>query len=238
MRFQATTLQGSPGPLAVWEYPNTDHRYVLGADTAEGLEHGDYSCAQVIDLSTGLQVAVWHGHIEADLFGEEIDRLGRWYCNALVGVESNNHGLTTITTLRRLGYPMMYRKRTLNSARTKQTMEYGWRTTITSKPLMIDELGMALRNDELKLRDKSTVKELRTYVRDEKGRTNGSPYDDRVMALAVANQMRKVAFQPEYVTVVDDYWTGDWWARQGQEPKGEWIIGGESVRHSSASWQA
>jgi hypothetical protein len=210
--------------------PNDQHRYVLGADTAEGLEHGDYSCAQVLDLSSGVQVASWHGHIEADLFGEEIDRLGRFYGLALVCVESNNHGLTTITTLRRLGYPMLFRARSLNRAKTKQTMEYGWKTTTTSKPLMIDELAMALRNHEIQVRDKRTIAELRTYVRDEKGHTNGSPYDDRVMALAVANQMRKYAFQPEYVPVVDDYWTGAWWARQGTDQGQTWVLGKHSVR--------
>ena len=28
---------------------------------------------------------------------------------------------------------------------------------------------------------------------------SGSPYDDRVMALALANQMRKYAYEPEYM---------------------------------------
>lgn len=233
IEFRKSNLLGSPGPLAVWEWPNDTHRYVLGADTAEGLEWGDYSCAQVLDLSTGQQVAVWHGHIEADLFGEEINSLGFFYNQALVGVESNNHGLTTITTLRRLAYPMLFRKRVLNTARNQQTMEYGWRTTRTSKPLMIDELAMALRNDELELYDQPTVAELRTFVRDEKGQMRGSPFDDRVMALAVANQMRKYAFQPEYVPVVDDYMTGAWWERQLQpERAADFVIGRSAERRS------
>ena len=42
---------------------------------------------------------------------------------------------------------------------------------------------------------------------------SGSPYDDRVMALALANQMRKYAHEPEYVEDADDYWTVDWFAR-------------------------
>jgi hypothetical protein len=42
---------------------------------------------------------------------------------------------------------------------------------------------------------------------------SGSPHDDRVMALALANEMRQYAFMPEFVQKVDDYWTIDWWAR-------------------------
>jgi hypothetical protein len=94
------------------------------------------------------------------------------------------------------------------------TQEFGWRTTRTSKPLMIDDLGMALKNDELVLRCKDTLAELRTFTRNDKGSMSGSPYDDRVMALALANQMRKYAFVPEFVQEIDDSWSFDWWRRQ------------------------
>tara|TARA_B100000700_G_C14342042_1_gene533133 strand:- start:33 stop:332 length:300 start_codon:yes stop_codon:yes gene_type:complete len=79
---------------------------------------------------------------------------------------------------------------------------------------MIDDLGMALKNEELVLHDEFTLQELRTFTRNERGTMSGSPHDDRVMALALANQMRKYAFIPEYVQEVDDTWTFDWWRRQ------------------------
>lgn len=41
----------------------------------------------------------------------------------------------------------------------------------------------------------------------------GSPHDDRVMAIALANQMRQYAFMPEFAPKMDDYWTVDWFAR-------------------------
>jgi hypothetical protein len=62
---------------------------------------------------------------------------------------------------------------------------------------------------------------------------SGSPYDDRVIALALANQMRKYAFAPEYVQKVDDYWTVDWFARQAQRDSAvgpDLRIGGNTVR--------
>lgn len=218
----------------VWEAPNPQEAYVFGADVAEGLEHGDFSSAHVVALSTGLVVATYHAHIEADLFGDELFKLGWWYNAALAGVEINNHGLTTVTALRRLGYPRIYRRRRLNSsAGATPTMEFGWRTDKTTKPLMIDELAMDLRNGELGLRCGYTLGELRTYQRDERGGMSGAPFDDRVISLAIANQMRKYAQQPEYAQKTDDYWTIDWWARQGTESSSSsatWRLGGRSCR--------
>ena len=118
--------------------------------------------------------------------------------------------------LRQLGYPRLFRKRTLNKVSNRVTQEYGWKTTRTSKPLMIDDLAQALKNEELVLHCDSTLAELRTFVRNDKGGMSGSPYDDRVMSLALANQMRKYAFVPEYVEQIDDSWTFAWWRRKTQ----------------------
>ena len=199
--------------LTVWREPEANHIYCLGVDTAEGLVHGDYSCAQVLDVRSGEQVAIWHGHIPPDTLANEVYNLALWYNDGLTCVESNNHGLTTLVQLRHLGHPNLFRKRSLNQATTKVSQEFGWKTTRTTKPLLIDDLGMALRNNELKIHDRFTLAELRTYVRNERGTMSGSPHDDRVMALALSNQMRQYAFMPEYSTKTDDYWTVDWFMR-------------------------
>ena len=44
--------------LTVWREPQGHVPYCIGVDTAEGLVHGDYSCAQVLEVRTGEQVAV------------------------------------------------------------------------------------------------------------------------------------------------------------------------------------
>ena len=199
--------------LTVWREPVAHRAYCLGVDTAEGLAHGDYSCIQELDVRSGEQVAIWHGHIPPDTLATEVYRMALWYNDALTCVESNNHGLTTIVQLRNMGHPNMFRKRTLNTTMARVSQEFGWKTTRTSKPLLIDDLGMALRSGELTIHDRYTIAELRTYTRNERGSMSGSPHDDRVMALALANEMRQHAFMPEFVQKVDDYWTVDWFAR-------------------------
>ena len=217
--------------LTVWREPVTQRSYCIGVDTAEGLAHGDYSCAQVLDVRGGEQVAVWHGHIPPDTLANEVYNLTLWYNDALTCVESNNHGLTTITQLRHLGHPNLFRKRMLNRSAAKVSQEFGWKTTRTSKPLLIDDLGMALRSGELTIHDRYTLAELRTYVRNERGSMGGSPHDDRVMALALSNEMRQYAFMPEFAPKADDYWTIDWFARMVKEdPDPDLKIGSHTVR--------
>jgi len=187
------------GELAVWEFPKLGEVYVVGADVAEGLGHGDYSSAHVLNASTGDVVAHWHGHVDADLFGEEtLYAIGYWYNKALVGVESNNHGLTTLKGLQRVGYKNLFRQRRLGQRNPTVSETLGWRTTTVSKPLAIDELNAGLRDEVIGLLCKTTIAELRTFVREANGKMHGSPYDDRVMSLAISNQMLKYVWLPEY----------------------------------------
>lgn len=186
------------GELAVWAEPTPEGIYVIGADVAEGLGHGDYSSAHVIEARSLTVVAHWHGHIEPDLFGEALAELGWWYNGGLLGVENNNHGLTTVKALQRYGYKNLYRTRRLQQRNPEATEIMGWRTTTATKPLAIDELAGSIRDGELTIMDQYTIGELKTYVRDTNGRMHGSPHDDRVMSLAIAHQMLKYAWLPEY----------------------------------------
>ena len=193
------TFIADGGELSIWEFPDRQEVYVIGADVAEGLGHGDFSSAHVISANTGLLVAHWHGHVDPDVFGEEVLRaLGYYYNYALIGVESNNHGLTTIKGLQRVGYRNLYRQRKMNSRNPQVSDTMGWRTTSVSKPLAIDELNAAIRNQSIHVYDKNSIAELRTFIREANGKMHGSPHDDRVMSLAITNQMLKYVWLPEY----------------------------------------
>ena len=203
------------GFLEVWEEPVDGEVYVGGADVAEGLAHGDYSVADIIKVSTGEQVAKWHGHMEADLFAKCFHDLGIWYNHALLCPEANNHGLTVITVLRQMNYPRLFRRKSLNDVNRSTSTQFGWLTTRTSKPLMIDELGAALR-EELDVRSEGTCRELLSYQINDRGHYEGAPFDDCVMSLAIANQMRKYAHLPEYSPKREQMYSFDWWSRQGE----------------------
>ena len=188
------------GDLRIFKEPEPHTKYGVGADIAEGLEHGDYSCVQILEAKTGEQCAVWHGHMDPDIFGEEVIPLLSWWFNtALCVPENNNHGLSTIKAMQRVGYPLIYRQRRLQDRKEHKTEMLGWRTTASTKPYVMAELNAAIREDDLILHDAETIMELKTFVRDGK-KMNGSPHDDRVMALALANEARRWVFSEEYRT--------------------------------------
>lgn len=219
------------GDFHVWEAPDIMGRYVVGADVAEGLEHGDFSSAHVIEIRSGNVVAAWHGKVDPDVFGDILADIGWWYGRALMGVESNNHGHTTLASLKRAHYPNLYYQYRYDERTRTQGRKTGWLTTRNTKPLMIDEMAMAFRDGELFVRDKATLKEMLTYQRDEKGGMAGSPFDDRVISLSICNQMRKHATAPHFHVEQDIYGTMAWWSGQLEQPS-RGRIGARNQRES------
>lgn len=179
-------------PLKIWDMPQPGHDYVIGADTAEGLKDGDYSVADVIDTATLKTVAKWRGHCDPDQFGFILDRLGRFYNYALMGVEINNHGLAVVQRLRDLFYTNLYRReKGIDERFEEATSKLGWKTDMRTKPLMIDHLAEAIRERLITDYDIVFADEAQSYVLDDNGRTNAEEgsFDDTVMAKAIALQM-------------------------------------------------
>ena len=80
--------------------------------------------------------------------------------------------------------------------------------------------------------DENTIAELRTFVREENGKMHGSPHDDLVMALAIANQMLKHVWLPEYMPDLQPpRYSFEWFASQITPERKEKIsIGHYNVR--------
>lgn len=240
----------SDGELRLFEPPTPSGVYVIGADVAEGLEHGDYSSAHVINVEQMSVCAVWHGHCDPDQFSYILARLGWFYNGALIGVEVNNHGLTTNVGLQKLLYPRIYYRTSLDQRTQQPTRKIGWRTQSNTKPYLIDGLVAAVRgyrgvDDEgnriweggLAVRDERTISEMKLFVREADGKTmHGSPYDDRVISLGIAVEMAKFAHSKGYSNSRDHgEWTLDWWVKESEESKSDdWVIGSMSTRKALA----
>jgi hypothetical protein len=181
------------GRLKVWEKPKAGCKYVIGADIAEGLITGDFTCADVLKLPYGQQVAQIHGKIDPDTFGDILNFLSKWYNKALLGVESNNHGHSTISRLKHLGYPNLYQREKLDSIGDgRKTKQAGWLTTKKSKYKIIDGLAAALRDGEAGIACMDTLLEMGNYTVNNEDGTLGAKlgcFDDRVMSMAIALEM-------------------------------------------------
>lgn len=177
------------GFVDIWRIPRNDRPYVVFADVAEGLEHGDYSAAYVYDAWDKDYVASWHGHLDPDLFADELDMLGKLYKGtgsaALLGVERNNHGMTTLIRLKRdLRYPRLYYRRVLDKRTRQETESLGWETNLSTKRWMNDLFAAGVRDGTVGIWDVDLLEECQTFLKDERGIGAAPPprHDDRVMA--------------------------------------------------------
>lgn len=170
--------------------------YVIGADVAEGLITGDYSCAQILDHRSMEQVAIWHGKCSPEEFGKILVDLGKFYNNAILAPERNFHGFGVVNAIKdTFKYPYLYSEynlseKTLRGLTETSKKTYGWDTNGKTKPIMIQTLGQFIRDSHVKINDFNTIDELISYVYDDrKTEAMGGCYDDRVMALAIALQV-------------------------------------------------
>lgn len=169
--------------------------YAIGADVGGGLR-GDPSVAQVIDRRTGEQVAVWRGQILPDAWGETLARLGEFFNFATVNVESNNHGILTLHVLaKQEHYPHVYQDTVYDTVADKETQRLGFATTVKSKPLLIDRLRAAMRDQRVKPKDRTTLREMQTFVVKENGKMEAETgcHDDHVISFALANHLLEEA---------------------------------------------
>lgn len=160
--------------------------YVIGADTAgTGI---DYFTAKVIDNVTGKCVATLRKqHIDEDLFAEQLYCLGKWYNDALIGVETN-YSRHPIRHLRSLGYENLYRSQSMSTYSDETEKHYGFITTSVSRPIIISNLVSIMRENLRLETDRETLIEMTTFIKRNDGRSAAcdGAHDDLVMSSAIA----------------------------------------------------
>lgn len=183
-------VEDAKGYVSLWKLPDANTMYAIGADVAEGLATGDYSAAYVGDDEFDI-VAKWHGHIDPDLFGAELVKLAKYYNDAYLGVENNNHGYTTLNAIKKKEYWNVFHMKTYDKFSDDTTAKLGWNTNIRTKPLMIDKLAEYVREHYLGIYDNMLIGEMFTYIIEDNGKTNaqGGTHDDCVMASAIMLQL-------------------------------------------------
>jgi hypothetical protein len=194
------------GELTVYRLHVPGETYYIGADVAMGVRGGDWSVAQVFD-SKKRQVAVYRSQVHPDYFAEVLVALGYFYNTAKLIVESNNHGILTCTRVGKdYAYPNFYTEVVYDKLSDKETIKLGFHTNVKTKPLIIDQLRASLREGEVELNDKVTIRELMTYIVNENGAMEAEQgcFDDCVVSLALVNHIHEGRFDP--VEVTDEFY--------------------------------
>ena len=156
-------VEDPKGYISIWVDPVPGESYAIGADVAEGLASGDYSAGYVGNSEFDI-VARWHGHIDPDLYGKELVKLARYYNEAYLGIENNNHGLTTIKSVLNEEYWNVYVSKNYDKIADGLTQKVGWTTSPRTKPLMIDKLSEYVREHYLGIPDDLLISEMCTIL--------------------------------------------------------------------------
>ena len=204
-------LDEDDGAIAVWKEPEPGVPYVIGADTAG--EGSDQFVAQVLDNRTGEQVARLRQCFDEDVFTHQLYCLGKWYNDALIGVETN-YSTYPVAELQRLRYPRQYVRESVDEYTHKPKQSYGFRTDGKTRPLIIATLIRAMREDITLVNDRITLEEMQTFVRNEEYRpeAEAGAHDDCVMALAIAHYIRPhQSYLKSTADEAERAWTEDMW---------------------------
>lgn len=200
------------GHLNVWQLPKPTSSYVIGADPSSGTGK-DPGCAVVLHAATGEEVAELWGFFDPDLFAEQLFLLGKFYNNAYVCVEANNHGMAVLTELKKKYYNL-YKHKTYDLVRNRKTKKLGFLTTNTSKTFVTDQHIIACREGAFRVRSNALLGEMSTFR--ESMSDNGKlkireaapgTHDDRVMAACLAYEALKS--KPSVNTLVNSSFLSD-----------------------------
>ena len=191
------------GYIKIYQLPNTPRvtQYCIGGDTAG--EGSDFFTGHVLDARTGQQVAVLQHQFDADQYAKQMYCLGKYYKDALIGIEANFDSYP-IMELQRLGYPKQYAREAQDTYTGKTEKRFGFKTTSLTRPTIISRLIEIVREHCDTINDKATLEELLTIVRNEKGRIEAPEggHDDMMMGLAIAHHIKEQVIFPSDVIEV------------------------------------
>ena len=195
------------GYIKLYRLPNQPAftEYCIGGDTAG--EGSDYFTGHVLDAKTGEQVAVLRHQFDADLYTRQMYCLGKYYKDALIGIEANFDSYP-LMELQRLGYLKQYVREAIDSYTGKTEKRFGFKTTSLTRSPIISRLIEVVREHCNTINDKDTLEELLTIIRNEKGRIEAPEggHDDMMMGLAIAHHIREqVVFNNEPVIMPSRY---------------------------------
>lgn len=189
--------EDAKGPWRVWEFRKPGRLYCITGDPCGGVGGEDGAAMAVYDVESWDQVAAYHTRVEPAEFARDMVRAGWLWAGrdgrpALLIPEANNHGAGVITLLREWHYPRIWTYKRLDQRRAQQQVEYGWRTTSSTRPQMFSALKEGISSGSLGIRDPEAIGEMFRFVvkvnasGTEREEADAGAHDDRVVTHAIA----------------------------------------------------
>lgn len=204
-------VEDEEGYITVYKNPELYTPYVIGADTAEGVEK-DAHCCNVVNNLTSEQVATLQSStLDEDILADQMYCLGMHYNTALIAVEVN-YSTHPQKMLEKLRYNKLYLREQADSIGVNLANKFGWKTTATTRPVVIAEMIAFVREHINLINSIELLEEMLTFVRNKNGRpeAEAGAHDDMIMATAISlcqsvrNQQSFLPIIPEQKTSIRD----------------------------------
>lgn len=186
--------------LKIYKDYTEGHTYQIGIDCAEGADTTESSMREtpkdngvvvIWDKTTDEEAAIFTGRVPPRVLAEKAVTFARLYKNPEMIPEMNSMGIALTDKLDDLGYQNVYRRKEFDKVLKKQMRKVGWRTTASTKQLLISHFEELLRKRNPKVFTRETLEEMKTFVYTDNAKKKGAGakdgfHDDRIMATLLA----------------------------------------------------
>lgn len=243
-KTQVRFVPSKQGFSRVWQRPDGLHyenRYAMGWDVSLGVDEGDYTCGEMLDVISGESVNVfeWHGILRSDLVAEELLKVSFWYGNKVWHcIEQQGEGSAVINFIRDR-YSYLYTTVQFGKFGEEPTENIGFKTNAKTKGIILPALRLNLESSKIVTQNEEFIDECRSFVKGEvykdqrigmgqrvhaenKGRSGKRRrYDDRVLAMALADEMVRM------MSPITEDWTKEpaWVRKLKQQNKNHSFMG-------------
>lgn len=206
----------------VWDEPDQNDaiEYYVSSDVSSG-DGNDYTTATVYRMGYGgdpdIQVASWHGLINASHWAYVLAAIGIWYHTAEIACEFTGPGITTCNELyQTIDYPQIYRYRKLDSVHGFASTLLHWQTNSKTRPDAINRMFEALIDKSVILRDRHLIEEMRDFGR----------YEDMVKIAGIDNNDDLVMAAIIGITALrqKSRMSGNWMDSQPRTQSSTWVM--------------
>lgn len=186
--------------LEIFKKKKEGHVYQMGIDCAEGTDtidekyrnnKKDNAVITLVDMTDNEEVAKFSARLTPSATADKAVLFARWYDNPLMVPEMNSMGTALVNRLQDLGYNNIYRRFEFDRTLNRRTKKLGFRTTASSKALLISRFNTRLRIAPPRIYSKDTYAEMKSFVYSDIAGKKGAGamegyHDDKVMSLLLA----------------------------------------------------
>lgn len=169
----------------IYELPKPGVEYHMGVDPSEGIV--DPSSISVVS-SEGTKVAKFNKKVPITVLEDKVKLLYYKYKKPLIIPEANAAGAALIRGIRDL---RVYTRKRLDYKYDKESEVLGFKTSWESKQQLIQHFQTLLRENRVKIYDKKTTEEMKTFLFSDEASMQGAGaargfHDDDIMSTMLA----------------------------------------------------